>query len=69
MEPQDFAQRVNLAVRESGAGHSWTWAIIDTLPAWRDSYEGVRAGELEHFGRELIDDHGTDYAAMMSGRD
>ena len=66
-EPEAFAQRVHIAVRESGAGRSWTWALIDTLPAWHDAYEGVRAGELEHFGRDLLDDDGTDYAAMMTG--
>lgn len=47
--PEDFAQRVWLACRETPGGIAWRHAIIDTYPAWQDAYIGRGAGALEQF--------------------
>ena len=48
-----------MACRETGAGRSWKWAIIETSPAWRRAYLGLPDGGLEHFSLDsLLDDDG-----------
>ena len=47
--PEDFAQRVSLACRQTSAGRSWSRALIDCYPVFADAYADRRAGALERF--------------------
>lgn len=66
-EPERFAQYVHLAVRETGAGRSWRWAIIETAPAWRRAYLDQPDGGLEYFSLEALRDD-SDTRAGILGR-
>ena len=55
-EPERFAQAAWLAVREHGGGRLLLRAIVDTTPAWHDSYLGVNGGTLAQFSLDAFRD-------------
>ena len=53
LSPEDFAQRAALACRETRAGRSVLWSIVDLYPQWASAYRREPAGALERFSLDL----------------